>query len=116
MLLWTLPHVNRYEVLVGQPLLAVRASLGGEKADSQEWLSYKICNFPLMIQRRINWFNRKRVECISVPSGGLTMKRLVASFFVMGAISFAAWSANKAITFAQDADRKSTRLNSSHMS
>ena len=29
-------------VVVGQPLLAVRRSLSRAKADSQEWLSYKV--------------------------------------------------------------------------
>src|ERR1700692_1702335 len=49
---------------------------------------------------KIIWFNRNRVECISVPTKEKTMKRLLASCFLIGAICFCAWTANRTITFA----------------
>src|SRR5258708_26837706 len=55
-----------------------------------------------MNRGRIIWFNWNRVECISVPIREVAMRRLLASFFVFGAICCGAWTVTKAITFAED--------------
>src|ERR1700680_485227 len=55
----------------------------------------------MMTRERIIWFNWNRVECISVPTREVAMKRLLALFFIVGAFCFGAWPADKAITFAQ---------------
>ena len=53
-----------------------------------------------MKPRKIIWFYRNGIACISVPSREVSMRRLLAILFVIGAICFTPWMAQTAKTFA----------------
>ena len=56
----------------------------------------------LLNKARIIRFKWNEVECISVRTREVGMRRLLASFFMIGAICFATWTTNRPITFAAE--------------
>src|ERR1700719_3179345 len=97
MLWWALCHVNRYEI----PVAVLQTTSSPTKLFQQ---------LQMKNQKRIIRFKWNGVECISVPTREVSMRRLLASFFMIGAICFATWTGNGAITFAAEGGGDATAL------